>query len=341
MVYCPAYRRVFSMLDDGAEGQEEGLACSRGSDRSRQRSFPYSCWRPAARRRRPRPSAAVPSAPAASVGAAASAPASVGVRVAAALAGHEVQGRQRQHPDVQRPAGRGAAPASGAGLGAADRRPRQRRRRRLPDDLRQGAARRVDGHELVRRLRLRSAVDGRLRRPGLPARPDRSREERPPARPAGHRPVLPRLQLGLQRQGLHDPARRRLPHGLLPERPAHEGRPQAAGDLGRLPRDRPEVQRPGPQRRRPARLRLVHRQEEGRPELLVDHLRRRRPAPEQGHGRRRVLRHLEHEPALRPERGDDPRPPDLRQDGPVRPARRAEHGRRRRRAACSRPAAAP
>ena len=57
---------------------------------------------------------------------------------------------------------------------------------------------------------------------------------------------------------------------------------QAAGDLGRVPRDRPEVQRPGPQRRRRAGLRLVHRQEEGRPELLVDHLDRRRAAPEQG-----------------------------------------------------------
>ena len=38
------------------------------------------------------------------------------------------------------------------------------------------------------------------------------------ARVAGHRAVLPRLQRHLQRQGLHDPARRRLPHGLLPER---------------------------------------------------------------------------------------------------------------------------
>ena len=34
---------------------------------------------------------------------------------------------------------------------------------------------------------------------------------------AGHRPVLPRFQRDLQRQGLHDPARRRLPHGLLPQ----------------------------------------------------------------------------------------------------------------------------
>ena len=32
--------------------------------------------------------------------------------------------------------------------------------------------------------------------------------------------VLPRLQRDVQRQGLHDPARWRLPHGLLPVRPA-------------------------------------------------------------------------------------------------------------------------
>ena len=43
-------------------------------------------------------------------------------------------------------------------------------------------------------------------------------------------------------------------------------------------------------------LRLVHREEEGRPELLVDHLRRRRAPPEQGHQRRRVLRHHHMEP---------------------------------------------
>ena len=153
-------------------------------------------------------------------------------------------------------------------------------RRRLPDDLRQGAARRVDQDQQLRRLRLRPAVAGRLRRPGLPARPDRQGQRRHQPQLAGHRPVLPRLQRDLQRQGLHDPARRRLPHGLLPQRPADQGRPQAAGDLGRLPDDREEVPGPGPQRRRPARLRLVHRQEEGRPELLVDHLDRGRPAPE-------------------------------------------------------------
>ena len=103
----------------------------------------------------------------------------------------------------------------------------------------------------------------------------------------------------------------------------------AAEDLGRLPHDRREVQRPGPQRRRRAGLRLVHRQEEGRPELLVDHLDRRRPAPGQGHQRRRVLRHVEHEPAVRPQRGDDQGARDVREDGDVRPARRAQHGRRR------------
>ena len=129
---------------------------------------------------------------------------------------------QRRAPDWEQP----------------DRRPRQRRRGRLPDDLRQGPARRVDRHQRLRRLRLQPAVAGRLRRPGLPARPDRSREQRSPARLAGHRPVLPGLQRDLQRQGLHDPARRRLPHGLLPQGPPRQGRRRAAGDLGRLPHDR-------------------------------------------------------------------------------------------------------
>ena len=129
---------------------------------------------------------------------------------------------QRRAPDWEKP----------------DRRPRQRRRGRVPDHLRQGAARRVDRHQRVRCVRLQPAVAGRLRRPGLPARPDRSREQRPAARLAGHRPVLPRLQRELQRQGLHDPARRRLPHGLLPEGHPRQGRRQAAGHVGRLPRRR-------------------------------------------------------------------------------------------------------
>ena len=243
--------------------------------------------------------------------------------------GRQVQGCQRQHPDVQRPAGRGAAPASRAGLGVPHRRPRQRGRGRLPDHLRQGAARRVDRHQRLRRLRVQPAVAGRLRRPGLPRRPDRSREQRSPARLAGHRPVLPGLQRDLQRQGLHDPARRRLPHGLLPQGHPRQGWRRAAEDLGRLPDDRREVQRPGPQRRRRAGLRLVHREEEGRPELLVDHLDRRRPAPGQGHQRRRVLRHVEHEPAVRTQRGHDQGARDVREDGDVRPAGRAQHGRRR------------
>ena len=237
------------------------------------------------------------------------------------LAGHEVCRHQRQHPDLQRATGRGAAPAPGAGLAAPDRWSRQRRGGRLPDDLRQGPPRRVDGDELVRRLRLRSAVDGRLRRPGLPARPHRSGDRGQPARLAGHRSVLPRLQRDLQRQGLHDPARRRLPHGLLPVRPPHQGRPQAAGHLGRLHDDRPEVQRPGPQWRRRTRLRLVHRQEEGRPELLVDHLDRGRPAPGQGHQRGRVLRHRRPDAALRRQRGHGQGTRDVCADGDRRSAR--------------------
>ena len=54
----------------------------------------------------------------------------------------------------------------------------------------------------------------------------------------------------------------------------------------------------------------------------------------------RVLRHQGHDPAVRPERGDDQGPRPVQGDDHGRPARRAEHGRRRHRAACSRPAAA-
>ena len=46
---------------------------------------------------------------------------------------------------------------------------------------------------------------------------------------------------------------------------------QAARHLGRLPDDRQEVQRPGPERRRHARLRLLHLQEAQRPGVLVHH----------------------------------------------------------------------
>ena len=226
--YCSTYRRSFSMLDAQGGGQEEESAC-RGSDRSRPRSAWFSCWRPAQaspQRHRPPHQPPPPSAPAPASAAAPSEPA-VGrgaVPGRGVRDGRQVRGRQRQHPDLQRPAGRGAAPAARAGLGVPHRRPRQRRRGRLPDDLRQGAARRVDRHQRLRRLRLQPAVAGRLRRPGLPARPDRSREQRSPARLAGHRPVLPRLQRDLQRQGLHDPARRRLPHGLLPQGHPRQGR---------------------------------------------------------------------------------------------------------------------
>ena len=48
-----------------------------------------------------------------------------------------------------------------------------------------------------------------------------------------------------------------------------------------------------------------------------------------GTERGRVLRHDQHEPAVRPERGHDQGPRDVRQDGQIRSARRAQHGRRR------------
>ena len=277
MVYCPAYRRRVQYVGRRRTGQEEGQACSRGSDRSRQRSFPFSCWRPAARRRHQRPRLRRRPVGSRRRQPAQSAAPSTGRRIA----GHEVRRRQRQHPDLQRPAGRGAAPASGSGLGEADRRSRQRGRRRLPDDLRQGPARRVD------RARTRSTGMSSIHS-GWATSSDpgylldlTDREKNDPQ--LDQQDIVPFFR---DYNSVYNGKNYTIPldgdfhmvyyrSDLL-----DEGRPQAAGDLGRLPRDRPEVQRPGPQRRRPARLRLVHRQEEGRPELLVDHLDRRRPAPE-------------------------------------------------------------
>ena len=89
----------------------------------------------------------------------------------------------------------------------------------LPGHLRQGAARRVDRHEQLRRVRVRPAVDGRLRRSGLSRGPHEQGHRGHHAQLERHRAVLPRLQRDVRRQGLHDPARRRLPHGVLPERP--------------------------------------------------------------------------------------------------------------------------
>ena len=69
----------------------------------------------------------------------------------------------------------------------------------------------------------------------------------------------------LQRQGLHDPARRRLPHGLLPQATSSKRTASSRRRPGTTTSTvAAEVQRPGPQRRRRAGLRLVHRQEEGR-----------------------------------------------------------------------------
>src|SRR5713226_8973943 len=49
-----------------------------------------------------------------------------------------------------------------------------------------------------------------------------------------HRAILSRLQRDVQGQGLHGPARRRLPDGVLPHGPSAERRPPTALHLGRL-----------------------------------------------------------------------------------------------------------
>ena len=181
-------------------------------------------------------------------------PASAAPSSSAAAARRQVQGRQRQHPDLQRSPGRGAAAAARTGLGAADRRPRQRRRRRFPDDLRQGAARRVDRDQQLRRLRLRPAVDGRLRRARLPAGPDRSGQRRH-HRSTGRTSARSSATSTRRYNGKVYTIPLDGDFHMVYYRKRHpdQGRRQAAGNVGRLPDDRAEVQRPGPQRRRHSR----------------------------------------------------------------------------------------
>ena len=314
-------------------GSRGGSQC-RGSDRSRLRSAWSSSSRDAGRRR-PSPStaASTPASapPPASASASAAASASAGRGDAGTVAGRQVHRRQRQHPDLQRPAGRRAAPAARAGLGAADRRPRQRRRGRLPDDLRQGPARRVDRARTLRRLRLQPAVDGRLRRPGLPARPDRSRQQRPAAATGR---TSARSSATSTRPTTARSTRSRstaTSTWSITAGPAGEGRPQAAGDVGRLPR------------RSPQKYNGQDLNGDGQPDygsciakkkgaqsywwiisLAAGLLQSKGTEPG------RVLRHRRHEPAVRPERGHDQGPRDLQaKTDDVRPARRAQHGRRR------------
>ena len=107
---------------------------------------------------------------------------------------------------------------------------------------------------------------------------------------------------------------------------------KAAEDLGRLPRRRQGAERQGHERRRHAGLRLVHRQEAQRAELLVRHRRRRLDDPVEGHQPGRVLQHQGHDAAGQqrglPQGARFPQRVDQ-----VRPAERAQHGRQRHAAA--------
>ena len=58
-------------------------------------------------------------------------------------------------------------------------------------------------------------------------------------------PILPRFLGDLQRQDLPHPARWRLPHALLPNGRAGESGPEAAENLGRVPRGRQGGERQG------------------------------------------------------------------------------------------------
>ena len=114
----------------------------------------------------------------------------------------------------------------------ADRHPRQCHRGALPGHLHQGHPGRVDGQQRLRRLRLQPAVVRRLRGARLPRGPDRPIAADPSIQWDDIAPVLPRLQRVVRRQDLRRPAGRRLPHGLLPQGPARQGRHRRPQDLG-------------------------------------------------------------------------------------------------------------
>ena len=143
-------------------------------------------------------------------------------------------------------------------------------------------------------------------------------QQRPAAQLAGHRAVLPRFQRDVQRQGLHDPARRRLPHGLLPQ-----GHPRRRTASSRRRRGTTTS-------RSPQKYNGQDLNGDGQPDY-GSCIAKKKGAQSywwiisiaagllQGKGteRGRVLRHDQHEPALRPERGHDPGP---RRRTPRRPS---------------------
>ena len=112
-------------------------------------------------------------------------------------------------------------------------------------------------------------------------------------------PFFRELLRDVRRQDLPHSARWRLPHALLPDRRAREGWPEAAHDVGRVPRRREGGERQGFQWRRHEGLRLLHRQETQCAELLVRDRHHRLDGAVEGHGPGDVLRHEGHEAADR------------------------------------------
>ena len=142
------------------------------------------------------------------------------------------------------------------------------------------------------------------------------------------RAVLPEFLGDLRRQDLSHSARWRLPHALLPDRRAREGRSEAADDMGRISRRRQGAERQGFQRRRHEGLWLLHRQEAQRSELLVRHRHRRLDGSVERDRPGHVLRHQGHEAPDR-QRGV-PQGARLPQGvGQIRAAGRTQHGRQR------------
>ena len=200
-----------------------------------------------------------------------------------------VRGRRGRHRHLYRPANRRAAATPRARVRGHDRRENQRHHRAFSRLVPANLYRRFDRQQQLRRLCVRAAVVGRLRRARLFRGLDRAYSERRRHPVGRRRPLLPRLFLDVSRLGLHPSLGRRLPDGLLPHRRAERPRHGAARNLGRLLSHRRGRQRDGHERGRRRGLRQLHRQGAQQPGLLVYHLHRRADVADARHLAGRVF----------------------------------------------------
>ena len=204
----------------------------------------------------------------------------------------EARGRDGEHRHLHRAADRRAAAAARARLREADRRQGAVDHRAVLGPLQQAADRFRHRHQQLRRRGVRAAVDGRLHRARLPRGADRpgqgrhgaasgttSRPSSATSAPATRARSTPSRSMATSRWSTTGPTCSRRPVC---------SRPRPGTTISQIAQT---LQRQGPERRRQARLRLVHRQEAQRPVLLVHHLGRRQLPADPGHRPGRLLRH--------------------------------------------------